>query len=30
MKTEAGLNRWQAPVINEDPKMGKKRLSGEL
>ena len=30
MKTEAGLNRWQAPVINEDHKMGRKRLSGEL
>ena len=30
MKTEAGLNRWQAPVINEDHKMGGKRLSGEL
>ena len=22
MKTEAGLNRWQAPVINEDHKNG--------
>ena len=22
MTTEAGLNRWQAPVINEDHKMG--------
>ena len=30
MKTEAGLNRWQAPVINEDHKMSRKRLSGEL
>ena len=30
METEAGLNRWQAPVINEDHKMGRKRLSGEL
>ena len=30
MKTEAGLNRWQAPVIYEDHKMGRKRLSGEL
>ena len=30
MTTEAGLNRWQAPVINEDHKMGRKRLSGEL
>ena len=30
MKTEASLNRWQAPVINEDHKMGRKRLSGEL
>ena len=30
MKTEAGLNRWQAPVINEDHKMGRERLSGEL
>ena len=30
MKTEAGLNRWQAPVTNEDHKMGRKRLSGEL
>ena len=30
MKTEAGLNKWQAPVINEDHKMGRKRLSGEL
>ena len=30
MKTEAGLNRWQALVINEDHKMGRKRLSGEL
>ena len=30
MKTETGLNRWQAPVINEDHKMGRKRLSGEL
>ena len=30
MKTEAGLNRWQALVINEDRKMGRKRLSGEL
>ena len=30
MKTEAGLNRWQALVINEDHKMCRKRLSGEL
>ena len=30
METEAGLNRWQALVINEDHKMGRKRLSGEL
>ena len=30
METEAGLNRWQAPVINEDHKMDRKRLSGEL
>ena len=30
MKTEAGLNRWQVPVINEDHKMGRERLSGEL
>ena len=30
MTTEAGLNRWQAPVIKEDHKMGRKRLSGEL
>ena len=30
MTTEAGLNRWQAPVTNEDHKMGRKRLSGEL
>ena len=30
MTTEAGLNRWQAPVTYEDHKMGRKRLSGEL
>ena len=30
MTTEAGLNRWQAPVTNEDHKMGRKRLSEEL
>lgn len=30
MKTEAGLNRWQAPVINEDHKMGRERLSGGI
>ena len=30
MTTEAGLNRWQALVINEDHKMGRERLSGEL
>ena len=27
MTTEAGLNRWQAPVINEDHKMGRNKIS---
>ena len=27
MKTEAGLNRWQALVINEDHKMGRNKIS---
>ena len=27
MKTEAGLNRWKALVINEDHKMGRNKIS---